>query len=196
MYAALAMTNTLLATAAAGISWVLVEWVTRKRPSMLGMASGVVAGLVAITPAAGFSGPMGAIVLGLIASPICILFCSAIKNALKYDDSLDAFGIHAVAGIIGAIGTGVVVSPALGGAGIVDFSTCKAETMACDALAYDMGAQVWMQTQAVLIAIVWSAVASAIVFFLIKIVGQLRASKEVEEEGLDISEHGERAYHP
>jgi ammonium transporter, Amt family len=195
-YAALAMANTLLATAAAGLSWVLVEWVTRKRPSMLGMASGIVAGLVAITPAAGFSGPMGAIVLGLIASPICILFCSAIKNALKYDDSLDAFGIHGVAGIIGAIGTGVVVSPALGGAGIVDFSTCKAETMACDALAYDMGAQVWMQTQAVLIAIVWSAVASAIVFFLIKIVGQLRTSKEVEEEGLDISEHGERAYHP
>jgi ammonium transporter, Amt family len=196
-YAALAMANTLLATAAAGLSWVLVEWVTRKRPSMLGMASGIVAGLVAVTPAAGFAGPIGAIILGLVVSPICILFCSAVKNALKYDDSLDAFGIHAVGGIVGGIGTGIVVSPALGGAGIVDFATCKAETLACGALeSYTIVGQTWIQTQAVITAIIWSAVASAIVFFLIKIVGQLRASKETEEEGLDISEHGERAYHP
>jgi ammonium transporter, Amt family len=196
-YAALAMANTLLATAAAGLSWVLVEWVTRKRPSMLGLASGVVAGLVAVTPAAGFAGPIGAIVLGLVVSPICIVFCSTIKNALKYDDSLDAFGIHAVGGIVGAIGTGIVVSPSLGGAGIVDFSTCSAETMACGALeSYTIVGQTIIQAQAAGIAIVWSAVASAIVFGLIKIIGQLRASKETEEEGLDIAEHGERAYHP
>eukprot|EP01035_Chromulina_nebulosa_P003846 gene3846-biopygen3161 len=102
-YAALAMVNTFIATAAAGFSWVLVEWVTRKKASMLGMASGIVAGLVAITPAAGFAGPLGALVLGLVVSPICVFFCSAVKNALKYDDSLDAFGIHAVGGIIGDI---------------------------------------------------------------------------------------------
>jgi Amt family ammonium transporter len=195
-YAALAMVNTLLATAAAGFSWVIVEWVTRKRPSMLGLASGVVAGLVAITPAAGFAGPIGAIVLGLIVSPICVVFCSAIKNALKYDDSLDAFGIHAIGGIVGAIGTAIVVNPALGGAGIVDFATCSAETMSCGALEYNATAQLTAQIKGVLLTIAWSGVMSAIVFFLIKIVGQLRVAKDVEEEGLDIAEHGERAYHP
>jgi Amt family ammonium transporter len=199
-YAVLAMANTFIATAAAGLSWIVTEWVTRGRPSMLGLASGIVAGLVAVTPAAGFAGPMGALVLGLVASPICILFCSAVKNALKYDDSLDAFGIHAVAGIVGAIGTGIVVSPDLGGAGIVDYTTCFDEAgvikAACDAASYDMAAQVINQAKGVGVTVVWSAIASAIVFFLIKILGQLRTAKDVEEEGLDISEHGERAYHP
>ena len=120
-YAALAMVNTLLATAAAGFSWVMVEWVTAPPSSRCSAcASGIVAGLVAVTPAAGFAGPMGAIVLGLVVSPVCVLFCSLIKNMLKYDDSLDAFGIHGIGGIIGAIGTGILVNPALGGAGIVD----------------------------------------------------------------------------
>lgn len=199
-YAVLAMMNTLIATAAAGLSWVVVEWVTRKHPSMLGMASGIVAGLVAITPAAGFAGPIGALILGLVVSPICIIFCSIVKNALKYDDSLDAFGIHAIGGIVGAIGTGIVVSPALGGAGIVDYTTCFDDAgvvkAACDALAYDMGTQVMAQAKGVGVAIIWSAVASAIVFGLIKVIGQLRVSKDIEEEGLDITEHGERAYHP
>jgi Amt family ammonium transporter len=198
-YSVLAMMNTLIATAAAGLSWVLVEWLTRKHPSMLGMASGIVAGLVAVTPAAGFAGPIGALILGLAVSPICIVFCSMVKGAFKYDDSLDAFGIHAVGGIVGAIGTGIVVSPALGGAGIVDYTTCFDDAgvvkAACDSLAYDMGAQVMAQAKAVGVAIAWSAVASAIVFGLIKAIGQLRVSKDVEVEGLDITEHGERAYH-
>jgi ammonium transporter, Amt family len=186
-YAVLAMANTLVATAAAGLSWVVTEWVTRKRASMLGLASGLVAGLVAVTPAAGFAGPVGSIVLGLIVSPVCVVFCSAVKSALKYDDSLDAFGIHAVGGVIGAIGTGILVNPALGGAGVVDFTT--------GTTGYDAGFQIMAQIKAVLIAVTWSAVASAIVFFLIKFTLGLRVSKDTEEEGLDIVEHGERAYH-
>ena len=195
-YAALAMINTLLATAAAGLSWVIVEWALRRRPSMLGAASGIVAGLVAITPAAGFAGPVGAIVLGLIVSPVCVIFCSVIKNALKYDDSLDAFGIHAIGGIIGAIGTGILVSPDLGGAGIVDFSTCDAATATCGALAYDMTAQVTYQAMGVGLTVVWSAIASSIVWFVVKLATGGRVSQEVEEEGIDINEHGEAAYHP
>jgi Amt family ammonium transporter len=196
-YAALAMLNTFLATAAAGFSWSLVEWVTRKRASMLGMASGIVAGLVAITPAAGFAGPVGSIVLGLIVSPICVIFCSIIKNALKYDDSLDAFGIHAIGGIVGAIATGILVSPALGGAGIVDYTTCLADgdISTCDAATYVMATQVLAQAKGVLVTILWSGIGSTIVFGLIKLVFGLRVSPDVEEEGLDISEHGERAYH-
>jgi Amt family ammonium transporter len=202
-YAGLAMINTFVATAAAAFSWILVEWITRGKPSMLGFASGVVAGLVAVTPAAGFAGPVGAIILGLVASPIAILFCSAVKNALKYDDSLDAFGIHAVCGVVGAIATGLLVNPEWGGAGIVDFSTCtptgcKTVDINADLPGdqIDVMAQVIAQLKGVGVTIIWAAVASAIVFGLIKTLGQLRTSKETEEEGLDISEHGERAYHP
>jgi ammonium transporter, Amt family len=194
-YAALAMVNTLLATAAAGFSWSLTEWITRKKASMLGMASGIVAGLVAITPAAGFAGPIGAIVLGLIVSPICVLFCSAIKHALKYDDSLDAFGIHGVGGIIGALATGVLVDPKLGGAGIVDFSTCDAVTATCGALEYNMLSQVTFQAMGVGLTVVWSAVASTIVWLIVKLLTGGRVAKFIEEEGLDINEHGESAYH-
>jgi Amt family ammonium transporter len=199
-YAVLAMANTFIATAAAGFSWILTEWVTRKRPSMLGLASGIVAGLVAVTPAAGFAGPMGALILGLVVSPICIIFCSMVKNALKYDDSLDAFGIHAVGGIVGAIATGIVVNPAFGGAGVVDYTTCFDAAgvikAGCDTAAYDMATQVTAQLKGVGVTVVWSLVASTIVFVAIKLLGQLRASKDTEEEGLDIAEHGERAYHP
>jgi Amt family ammonium transporter len=177
--AALALTNTLLATAAAAFSWILTEWVTKGKPSMLGLASGIVAGLVAITPAAGLVGPMGGIVLGLVASPIAVLFCSVIKSALNYDDSLDVFGIHGVCGIVGAIGTGILVSPDLGGVGIAD---------------YTMAGQVTTQAIAVGVSFAWSAVASLVVFLLLRLIG-LRASKEAEQEGLDIIEHGERAYH-
>jgi Amt family ammonium transporter len=197
-YASLAMINTFVATAAAGFSWAGTEWITRKKASMLGMASGLVAGLVAVTPAAGFAGPMGALVLGLIVSPICIFFCSVIKNALKYDDSLDAFGIHAIGGIVGALGTGILVSASLGGAGIVDYTTCAADgnISTCDALAsYTMASQFIIQLKAVAVSFCWSAVASSIVFFLIKFTVGLKASDEVQEEGLDIAEHGERAYH-
>lgn len=198
-YAVLAMANTFLATAAAGLSWVLTEWVTRKKATMLGLASGIVAGLVAVTPAAGFAGPAGAIVLGLIVSPICIVFCSAVKSALKYDDSLDAFGIHGVGGIVGAIATGILVNPALGGAGVVDYTTCFDAAgviqATCPTAAYDMGTQVMAQIKGVLVTIVWSAIASAIVFTLIKYTIGLRASQDAEDEGLDTTEHGETAYH-
>jgi ammonium transporter, Amt family len=186
-YAALAMINTFVATAAAGMSWALTEKLLRGKASGLGVASGLVAGLVAVTPAAGFAGPVGAVVLGLVVSPICVFFCSVIKNALKYDDSLDAFGIHAIGGIVGAIGTGILVNPALGGAGVVDFTT--------GATGYDAAFQIMAQIKAVGVAIVWSAVASAIVFGLIKLVFGLRVTPETEEEGLDIAAHGERAYH-
>lgn len=196
-YAALAMVNTLVATAAAGISWVATEWVTRKRASALGLASGLVAGLVAITPAAGFAGPVGAVILGLVVSPVCVFFCSKIKNALKYDDSLDAFGIHAVGGIVGAIATGLLVNPAWGGAGVVDYTTCglDGDVSTCDTAAYVLSTQVMAQVKAVLVSVGWSAVASSIVFFVIKYTVGLRSSLESEEEGLDISEFGERAYH-
>jgi Amt family ammonium transporter len=196
-YAALAMLNTFVATAGAGLSWVITEWVTRKRASMLGLASGVVAGLVAVTPAAGFAGPVGALLLGLIVSPICVVFCSTVKHALKYDDSLDAFGIHAVGGIVGAIATGILVNPDLGGAGVVDYTTCLADgdISTCDTGTYVLATQLMAQIKGVLVTIVWSAVASAIVFYLIKFTVGLRVSRDTEEEGLDIVEHGERAYH-
>ena len=187
-YAGLALINTLVATAAAGVSWLIVEQVTRGKASGLGLASGIVAGLVAITPAAGFAGPVGAIILGLLVSPICVFFCSVVKNALKYDDSLDAFGIHAVGGIVGAIATGILVNPAFGGAGLVDFTKAAAAE-------YNMGVQVMAQVKAVGVAVVWSAIASTIVFVLIKFTFGLRVNAETEEDGLDIAEHGERAYH-
>ncbi len=178
--AVLPVINTLLATASAGFAWILTEWITKGKPSMLGLASGVIAGLVAITPACGTIGPMGAIILGLVAAPIAVIFCSVIKKALNYDDSLDVFGIHGVCGIVGAIGTGILTAPGLGGIGDAE---------------YDLVGQTTTQAVAVGVSFVWAAVASLIVFVVLKAIG-LRASKEAEEEGLDIMEHGERAYHP
>jgi Amt family ammonium transporter len=176
---ALAMINTFVATAAAGLSWAFVEWAMKGKPSLLGTASGVVAGLVAVTPAAGLAGPMGAIVLGLLAGVVSFVACTSIKNALGYDDSLDVFGVHAVAGILGSILTGVLVAPALGGVGVPD---------------YNMASQVWKQIVAVAIAVVWSGVGSAIIFKLVDVVVGLRVATETEREGLDLAEHGERAY--
>ena len=187
-YAGLAMLNTFLATAAAGIVWPLVEWILKGKPSLLGAASGVVAGLVAITPAAGFAGPMGAIVLGIVVSPICLFFVSVVKNALKYDDSLDVFGVHCIGGIVGAIATGILVNPALGGAGIVDYTAGGA------AVYPGLVPQVISQLGGVGTTIVWSGIGSLIVFGLIKVTIGLRVKEEVEREGLDIGEHGERAY--
>ncbi|GAM97320.1 ammonium transporter [alpha proteobacterium U9-1i] len=196
-YSVLAMANTFLATAAAGFSWVLFEQITKGRASLLGLCSGIVAGLVAVTPAAGFAGPMGAIVLGLVVSPISLLACSAIKNALGYDDALDVFGIHGVGGIVGALATGLLVNPDWGGAGIVDYTTCAADgdISTCDALAYSAGTQVLAQAKGVLTTILWSGIGSAIVWGVLRVLGLLRVSKDVEQEGLDISEHGEAAYH-
>ena len=191
-YAFLAMVNTFVAPAAAGIAWMFSEWLFKGKPSLLGLASGVVAGLVAVTPAAGFSGPMGAIVLGLVAGVVCFIFCTGIKNALGYDDSLDVFGVHAVGGIVGALATGVLVAPELGGAGILDYSQKVGE--AVPLASYSMLGQFITQAWAVGLCIVWCAVISAILFKLVDFVIGLRPSEEKEREGLDITDHGERAY--
>ncbi|MCZ4091106.1 ammonium transporter [Sinorhizobium psoraleae] len=189
-YAALAMINTFLATAAAIISWAVVETLVRGKASMLGAASGAVAGLVAVTPAAGFAGPMGAIVLGLAVSPVCYFFVDVVKNKFNYDDSLDVFGIHGVGGILGAIGTGILVNPALGGAGIVDYSTADF------AAGYaGTATQVWAQLKGVLVTVVWSGIGSAILYKVVDALVGLRVSVEAEREGLDLSSHGEAAYH-
>jgi len=188
-YAGLALLNTFVATAAAAISWGLAEAAFKKKPSLLGMASGAVAGLVVITPAAGFSGPLGAIALGLVVGPICLIACSALKNALGYDDSLDVFGIHGVGGIVGAIGTGIVVDPALGGAGIVDYANGGA------AIYPGLVTQVTNQAMGVGVTLLWSGIGSAIIWFIVKLVTGGRVKDEIEEEGLDLNEHGEMAYH-
>lgn len=177
--AALAMVNTFVATAAGGLFWMLTERAMGHKGSALGFCSGVIAGLVAVTPAAGNSGPFGAILLGAVASVICYFFVAKVKPALGYDDALDAFGIHGVGGIVGAIGTGIVFSPALGGPGGDDF---------------EMGAQLVTQITAVAATIVISAVGTAIAMYIAKAITGLRVDEESEVNGLDISEHGERAY--
>ena len=189
--AALAMLNTFVAAAAAAVAWLFVEWATKGKPSLLGMVSGAVAGLVAVTPASGFAGPMGCIVLGFGAGAICFLFCSTVKNAFGYDDSLDVFGIHCVGGILGAIATGILVNTSLGGVGIPDYIT-KPGTMAV--ADYVMSAAVIAQLKAVALTLVWSGVGSFIIYKLVDVIVGLRVTPEQEREGLDISEHGERAY--
>jgi Amt family ammonium transporter len=190
-YAALASVNTFVATAAAILGWLFIEWMGKGKPSLLGAASGAVAGLVAITPAAGFAGPMGSIVLGFVAGIVCYFFCSTVKNAAGYDDSLDVFGVHCVGGIVGAIATGILVNPALGGAGVVDYTL---DNGAGTAGTYVFATQVLSQIKAVGFTIVWSGVGSFILFKLVDVIMGLRVSTEVEREGLDIASHGERAY--
>ena len=185
--AALAMINTFVATAAAALSWMFAEWIVKGKPSLLGALSGAVAGLVAVTPAAGFAGPMGAIVLGLIAGVVCLFFCSTVKNMLGYDDALDVFGIHCVGGIIGAIGTGILVHPALGGTGIMDYTAGKIAD-------YDFATQMIAQCKAVLLTLVWSGVGSFIIYKIVDFIVGLRPTVEQEREGLDLTDHGERAY--
>jgi ammonium transporter, Amt family len=188
-FAALAFINTFVATAAAGAAWAMIEQVTHKKPSLLGAASGVVAGLVAITPAAGFAHPGTAIILGAVASLVCYFFVTTVKNKLGYDDSLDVFGIHAVGGIVGAIATGVVADPALGGQGWIDYTAPVAK-----AGEFDMVTQVITQCWAVGTTVVWTGVVSAVLFLILKYTLGLRPDAEAETNGLDISEHGERAY--
>jgi len=190
-FAGLIMINTFLATTAAALSWIVVEWIVKGKPSALGLVSGVIAGLVAITPACGFVGVGGAIALGFIVSPICFLFCSAIKSALGYDDSLDVFGIHCVGGIIGALATGILVDPSLGGAGIPDYTTKPGELVVG---AYDMITQFTAQAKAVGFTLLFSGIGSAILFKLVDILVGLRPGTDQEREGLDITDHGERAY--
>jgi len=197
-YAVLAMANTFLAPAAGGFAWVVTEWLTRGKASLLGLCSGIVAGLVAVTPAAGFAGPMGAIILGLVVGPVCLFACSALKSRLGYDDALDVFGIHGVGGIVGAIGTAFVVNPAWGGAGVVDYLSCSADgavLAVCPVAAYDMMFQLTAQLKGVGVTILWSGIGSLIVFGVLRALGLLRISKEGEQEGLDITSHGEAAYH-
>ncbi len=177
--AGLAMVTTFAATAAAALSWQMVEWATRGHPSLLGLVSGAIAGLVAVTPAAGFVGPMGAIVLGLIAGVVCFFACTTIKNALKYDDSLDVFGVHGVGGIVGALGTAIFAAGSLGGVKGDD---------------YDMMAQLMIQLKGVAFTIVYTGGVSAILFLVVKAIFGIRVTEDQEREGLDISSHGERAY--
>ena len=188
---ALAMINTFVATAAAAVSWLFVEWAVKGKPSLLGMLSGAIAGLVAVTPAAGFAGPMGSIVLGLVAGALCFVMCSTVKNALGYDDSLDVFGVHCIGGILGALATGILVNPDLGGAGIPDYTTKPGELVVG---AYDMTAQLITQAKAVGLTLLWSGIGSAILYKLVDVTIGLRVTQEEEREGLDIADHGERAY--
>jgi Amt family ammonium transporter len=185
--AALAMVNTFVATCGAALSWMFAEWLVKGKPSLLGIVTGAVAGLVAVTPAAGFAGPVGAIVLGLVSGVVCLFFCSAIKHMFGYDDALDVFGVHAVGGIVGALGTGILVNPALGGTGIFDYVTGKVAE-------YDFATQMLAQLKGVLLTIVWSGVGTAIILFIISIIVGLRITVDKEREGLDLTEHGERAY--
>ena len=185
--AALAMTNSFVATAAAALSWMFAEWMIKGHPSVLGALSGAVAGLVAVTPAAGYSGPMGAIVLGLVVGVVCLFFCTVVKNALGYDDALDVFGVHCIGGIVGALGTGILVNPFLGGTGIMDYTIGKIAD-------YDFGAQMVSQTWGVCTTLVWSGVGSAILYWVVDILIGLRPNTDSEREGLDLTEHTERAY--
>lgn len=179
--AMLATVNTFVATAAAIVSWSIVETFARGKASMLGAASGMIAGLVAITPAAGIVGPMGAIVMGLIVSPICYFFIAVVKNKFGYDDTADVFGVHGVGGLFGALATGIFASSSLGGIGYAEGVT--------------MGSQFMTQLTAVVITIVWCGVVSAILYKIVDVIVGLRVTVEAEREGLDLASHGEAAYH-
>ena len=185
---ALAMVNTWLATACATMSWMLAEWLLKGKPSMLGAASGAVAGLVAITPAAGFVGVMGAIIIGLLAGVVCLWGVNGLKHLLGADDSLDVFGVHGVGGILGAILTGVFAAPSLGGTGVYDYVANAVGD-------YDMSAQVISQLWGVGTAIVWSGIVSVVAFKVVDLLIGLRVPEDEEREGLDITSHGESAYH-
>ncbi len=186
--AALAFINTLLATAAATVSWAAGEWLFKRKPSMLGAASGAISGLVAITPGAGFVGPMGALVMGLLAGIICLWGVTGLKRMLRADDSLDVFGVHGVGGILGALLTGVFAAPSLGGQGVWDYTTNAMAT------GYSIGSQVLVQAHGVVVTVVWSGIVAFIAFKLVDIVIGLRVPEDEEREGLDITSHGESAY--
>jgi Amt family ammonium transporter len=186
-FAAQVFINTFLATAAAVVAWTFGEWIFRGTPTMLGAASGAIAGLVAITPACGWVGPMGAIVIGLLGGIVCMFAVSKLKTALGYDDSLDVFGVHCVGGILGAILTGVFNDPALGGTGIYDY---VAGTWGYAGMGTQLVAQLW----GVGITVVWSGVVAFIAYKIVDVVVGLRVTEEAETEGLDTVEHGERGY--
>jgi Amt family ammonium transporter len=176
--AGMAMLVTQIATAAAALGWMFAEWIGHGKPSALGISSGVVAGLVAITPAAGTVGPMGALVIGLSSGVICYFCATSLKRKLGYDDSLDAFGVHGVGGIVGAILTGVFAAPALGGFGEVQ----------------DIGAQVWIQAKGVIFTVVYTAIVTYVILKVLDKVMGLRVNDEEESVGLDLAQHNERGY--
>jgi Amt family ammonium transporter len=184
--AVLAMVNSFVATAGAALAWMFVEWMAKGKPSLLGAVTGAVAGLVAVTPASGYAGPMGALVLGLMAGVICFIFCSAVKNAFGYDDALDVFGVHCIGGILGAIMTGILVNPKLGGTGIMNYETGK--------IGYELMPQLIAQCKAVGLTLLWSAVGTFVILKVIDVIIGLRAATDSEREGLDLTDHGERAY--
>ncbi len=179
--AMLATVNTFLATAAAVVSWSVVETFTRGKASLLGAVSGMIAGLVAITPAAGIAGPMGAIIMGLLVSPICYFFVSVVKNKFGYDDTADVFGVHGAGGLFGALATGIFASSSLGGIGYAEGVT--------------MGGQFMTQVWAVVVTILWCGIGSIILYKIVDLIVGLRVPVEAEREGLDLSAHGESAYH-
>ena len=178
--AGMAMLATQIATAMAALTWMFAEWLSHGKPSVLGIASGAVAGLVAITPASGTAGPMGALLIGFASGLVCFLTSTKLKRALGYDDSLDVFGVHAVGGILGAILTGLCADASMGGAGLAEGMT--------------IGAQLWVQTKGVLFTIVYSGVLSFVILKIIDVVIGLRVTEEQETEGLDIALHDERGY--
>lgn len=186
--AALAFGNTMTATAAAALSWLFAEWVIKGKPSMLGAASGAVAGLVAVTPACGFVGIGGALVIGLLAGVICLWGVNGLKKLLGADDALDVFGVHGVGGILGALLTGVFADPALGGMGVYDYVANKVGE-------YSMSAQLMSQGTAVIVTILWSGIVSLVAYKLVDMFVGLRVPEDEEREGLDITSHGESAYH-
>ncbi len=188
---ALVVLNTTVATGSAALAWTFGEWVTRGHPSLLGAASGAVAGLVAITPACGWVGPGAAIVIGLVAGLVCLWAVVWMKAKFGYDDSLDVFGVHGVGGMIGALLTGIFVNPALGGMGITDYLATDNSSRVAE---YAFGAQMTAQIVAILTALVVSGVVSFLALMVCKAVTGLRVSEGQEREGLDIASHGERAY--
>ncbi len=189
--AALAMGNTFGAAASAAVAWTSVEWLAKGKPTSLGFITGMVIGLVAVTPAAGYAGPMGAIVLGLVAGLCGFIACTWLKRVFAYDDSLDVFGVHCVGGVLGALATGLLVAPALGGTGVVDYIAKPGQMT----MVYDLPTQMAAQVKTVAITLVWSGLLSVIFFRLIDLTVGLRLVREKERTGLDLSDHGEKGYH-
>ncbi|HXS31597.1 MAG TPA: ammonium transporter, partial [Steroidobacteraceae bacterium] len=177
-FAGLVFLNTYVCTAMAAVAWTFGEWIFRGKPTMLGAASGAIAGLVAITPSCGVLSPTGSIILGIVVGLVCLWACAGLKKAMGYDDSLDVFGVHCIGGIVGALSCAILGHKSLGGVGAFE----------------SIGTQLGIQATGVGITLVWSGAVSAIAFLLIKYTIGLRPSEETEREGLDVSEHGERAY--
>jgi Amt family ammonium transporter len=189
--AALAMGNTFAATAASALAWIFIEWAIKGKPTTLGLITGMVIGLVAVTPAAGFAGPIGAIFLGILSGIVGYGACTWLKSAMGYDDTLDVFGVHCVGGIVGALATGILVDPRLGGTGVADYLAQPGQIT----IGYDMATQMTAQVKAVALTLAWSGIISVVLFKFVDLVIGLRPPKDKERAGLDISDHGERGYH-